>query len=414
MESDCLDLSSLEPGYTRDPHPIYAQLRADAPVRRVLLHGLPAWLVTRFDDAERLLTDPRVSNSPQSASKALRDTAPWVFANAEVGLGKMMLQLDPPDHTRLRRLVSKVFTARRVDRLRPRVEEITAELVRAFAPTGRVELISEFATPLPIRVISELLGVPGDEQDDFRRWATVVLAEPQETDVVLEAFGSIHRYLTELIAHKRQAGSQLAAPAADGADLLLALAALQHEDDRRLDETELLSMAFLLLVAGFTTTTHLIGNGMLCLLGRPDQLAALRRDPDGIDLAVEELLRYDGPTEVTAPRFAIEEIVMGDAVISPGEAILIALSSANRDAARFSDPDRLDLGRDSSRHLAFGYGLHYCLGAPLARLESKIALQAILGLDDLALAVRPDQLEWAPDAHIRGLRRLPLTFTPAG
>jgi cytochrome P450 len=418
MESEVVDLSTLEPEFSKDPYPIFATLRESGPARRVVLHGLPAWLVTRFEDAERLFTDQRVSNNPQHASEELKQAAPWVFANTAVGLSSMMLQLDPPDHTRLRRLVSSVFTARRVEDLRPRVEEITASLVASFAPRGRVELVSEFAAPLPIKVISELLGVPPPDQEDFRRWSTVVLSGSKEPGVAAEAFGSVHRYLTSLIESKHETALRLAAEAAGGAhasehpDLLVALAAVRNEVSERLDQSELLSMAFLLLIAGFMTTTHMIGNAVLALLRDPAQLAALRSDPGGIDLAVEELLRYDGPSEITAPRFATEPIALGDTVIGQGDAILIALNSANRDPARFADPDRLDLRRDSSRHLGFGYGLHYCLGAPLARLETSIALKAIVGLDDLALAAEPDELEWAPDAHLRGLRSLPLTFTP--
>src|SRR5580658_2314538 len=204
MESEVVDLSTLEPGFSKNPYPIFATLRESGPARRVVLHGLPAWLVTRFEDAERLLTDQRVSNDPRHASQELRQAAPWVFANTAVGLSSMMLQLDPPDHTRLRRLVSKVFTARRVEDLRPRVEEITASLVTSFASRGRVELVGEFATPLPITVISELLGVPPADQEDFRRWSTVVLSGSQEPGVAAEAFGSVHLYLTSLIERKHE------------------------------------------------------------------------------------------------------------------------------------------------------------------------------------------------------------------
>jgi cytochrome P450 len=412
MEADALDLSGLQPGYSTDPYPIYANLRASAPARRVLLNGLPAWLITRYEDAERVLGDPRVSNDPRHASQAVKVAAPWVFASAGAGLGRMMLLTDPPDHTRLRRMVSKVFTARRVEALRPRVEEITAQLLGSFATRGEVELIGEFATPLPVTVISELLGVPGDERDDFLTWSTTVLAGSPEPDAAMAAFTSIHRYLADLVARKQHDSIHQADGLAQTADLLTALAAAGSDDDPGLDHEELLSMAFLLLIGGFATTTNLIGNGVLSLLRNPDQLAALRREPALTGRAVEELLRYESPVEMTSPRFATADIEIGGSIIRSGEAILVALGSANRDPARFGGPDSVDISRDSTRHIAFGHGMHYCLGAPLARLEGQIGLQAILGLDQLALAVEPDELEWVHDPHVRGLRNLPLTFTP--
>jgi cytochrome P450 len=410
MQQDYFDLMSAEPDFAQDPYPTYARLRQSAPICRVVHHGLPGWLVTRYEDVQRLLTDPRVSNDPRHGSAAVRAAAPWAFAGEALGLSRHILQSDPPDHTRLRRLVGKVFTPRRVAALQPRIEQVTRELLDGFLHRGEAELIDEFAVPLPIIVIMDLLGVPREARHDFREWCRLSAAEPDDPALVFEAFGNIRGYLGRLVGEKRR---QAAAGQAT-ADLASALVAV-HDEGQRLDDDELVSMIFLLLIAGFETTVDLIGNGTLALLHSPGQLAALRADPSLIDGAIEEFIRFDGPVEMGIWRFATDDIDIGGVTIPRGDVVLIGINAANRDPGHFAAADVLDIRRDASRHLGFGHGIHYCLGAPLARLEGRIAFTALLiGCQDLALAVEPADLEWRRGPNVRGVKHLPVTFTPAG
>lgn len=318
-----------------------------------------------------------------------------------------MLRTDPPDHTRLRRLVSKAFTARRVGELRPRVQEITDRLLDDVVAAGRAELVADFALPLPVTVISELLGVPVEDRHDFQRWTDDMLlrrAEMPDPAVVNAAWEQMRSYLTKLLEAKR---------ARPGDDLLSALITARDEE-QRLNEDELIAMSFLLLVAGYITTVNLIGGGIAALLAHPDQLALLRDDPELLPGAIEEFLRYDGPVSPGIARFAREEVEIAGVTVPPGATVLIASAIADRDPARFADPDRLDITRRDNAHLAFGHGIHYCLGAPLARLEGQVAIgTALRRLPGLALAVPPGELRWRPGG-LRGPQQLPVTFTPDG
>jgi cytochrome P450 len=362
--------------------------------------GVPAWVVTRYADVLAALSDARLSNDPQHAADLdarLRDDF----------LSRCMIGTDPPGHTRLRRLVSKAFTARRVEGLRPRVQEITDTLLDRITPRGRAELVGEFALPLPITVIGELLGVPAADRDRFRTWTDDMLDRPFDarTDLagVVAAREQMHGYLRELVAAKRRHPSD---------DLLTDLIAATDEGEH-LDEQELLAMTFLLLIAGYVTTVSLIGNGTLALLRAPDQLDRLRTDPSLVPQAVEELLRFDGPVNPGLSRFALEDLEIGGVRIRRGDVVLLATAAADRDPDRFPDPDRLDVGSADPGHLAFGHGIHYCLGAPLARLEGQVAFAALLErLPDLALATAEDELRWTGGGVLRGLRELPVTFTP--
>ena len=310
-----------------------------------------------------------------------------------------MLNSDPPDHERLRRLVNKAFTARRVERLRPRITAITAELLDAM-PTGReVDLLASFAFPLPITVICELLGIPVADRDDFRAWSATILSNTAAPEVFMADATAMVGYFRALLAAKRRQPAD---------DLLSALILTRDEGDG-LREDELISMLFLLLVAGHETTVNLIASGMLALLLNPGELARLRADPGLIGGAVEELLRYMNPVNHATFRCAAEPIEIGGAQIGPGEAVFVALSGANRDPARYADPERLDLDRDSAGHLAFGHGIHYCLGAPLARLEAEIAFGALLDrFGSITLAVPAGTLRWRPSSLIHGLESLPV------
>ena len=320
-----------------------------------------------------------------------------------------MLNSDPPDHERLRKLVNKAFTARRVERLRPRITAITARLLEDMPAHGgrkvqpEVDLLASFAFPLPITVICELLGIPVGDRDDFRTWSATIVSNAAAPEVFQAHTTAMVRYFMALLAAKRRE---------PGDDLLSALIAARDEEDS-LSENELVSMAFLLLVAGHETTVNLIASGVLALLLNPAELARLRAEPALIDGAVEELLRYVSPVNHTTFRCAAEPVEIGGVRISRYDPVLIALSGANRDPARFGDPDRLDLGRDSAGHLAFGHGIHYCLGAPLARLEAEIAISALLTrFGSISLAVPAASLRWRPSTLIHGLESLPVRLAP--
>jgi cytochrome P450 len=303
--------------------------------------------------------------------------------------------------------VQKAFTPGRVAGLRPRIEAITASLLDAMAGGGSggdpgdgvVDLITAFAFPLPMTVICELLGIPDGDREEFKTWSQVILSSTATFEEYRAAGGAMYAYFTRLLADKR------AAPADD---LLSALITARDSGDS-LDEPELLAMIFLLLVAGHETTVNLIATGTLALLTHPSELSRLRSDPALLPGAVEELLRYANPLNHATDRYAPEPLEVGGVTIPAGEPVLVVTSSANRDPDRFPDPDRLDLGRDASGHVAFGHGIHYCVGAPLARLEGEIAFGALLSrFPGLSLAVDPAALRWRPSSLIHGLERLPV------
>jgi cytochrome P450 len=391
----------VDPAVLADPHPVLAELRESGPVHRLDgSTGVPVWMVTRYDDVLAALSDPRLSNDPHHAS-ALTEVLRGDF------LSRSMIGADPPEHTRLRRLVSKAFTARRVEGLRPRVQEITDALLDRITPRGSADLVAEFGLPLPITVIGELLGVPETDRDRFREWTDEMLDRPfdpgSDLALVTAARERMHGYLADLVAAKR----------ARPADDLLTDLVEATDEGERLDTQELLAMTFLLLIAGYVTTVSLIGNGTLALLRHPEQLDRLRADLSLVPQAVEELLRFDGPVNPGLTRFALEDLEIGGVRIPRGDMVMLAIAAADRDPRRYPDPDRLDVGAVDPGHLAFGHGMHYCLGAPLARLEGQIAFTAMLTrLPGLALAAREDELRWTGGGVLRSLRELPVTFVP--
>jgi cytochrome P450 len=399
MTSDtAVDLAALGAEFGRDPYPVYAGLRARGPVHRVVMpDGHEAWLVVGYEAGRAALADPRLSKA-------------WASASPDLGMrqkaaGRTMLSSDPPDHTRLRKLAVREFTPRRVQSLGPRVQEITDRLLDAMEqePSRRGDLVDAFAFPLPIAVICELLGVPNLDHDKFRTWSNTSQGHPSP-EVRQGAADALNHYLMDLLADKRKRRSD---------DLLSALLHTADQDGDRLSQEELLGMAWVLLVAGHETTVNLISNGMLALLTHPDQLAALRADPDGLlDGAVEEILRYDGPVETPTARFTTEPVEIGGTVIpGDGRLVLVAIADADRDPDRFPEPDRFDIRRDARGHLAFGHGLHYCLGAPLARLEARIALRSLLErFPRLALDTAPGAVPWRGGHLIRGPERLPVRW----
>ncbi|HEX8905495.1 MAG TPA: cytochrome P450, partial [Longimicrobiaceae bacterium] len=359
-------------------------------------------LVARYADVATLLRDARFAKDPLNVRDGKRGAGPWIPPFLRP-LTRNMLDLDAPDHTRLRALVQKAFTPRLVDGLRPRVESLVDELLSAALPGGRGDLIAQLALPLPLTIIAELLGVPRDDQPRFHRWSTRILSGTPDFRALLmiPAVRALFRYLRALFDRRR---------AEPRDDLITALVQAEEAGDR-LSEDELLGMVFLLLAAGHETTVNLIGSGVLALLRHPAQRERLRADPDLAKSAVEELVRFTSPVEVATERYAREEVEIAGVPIRRGELVLGLIGSANRDPEQFSDPDALDLAREPNRHLGFGVGAHYCLGAPLARLEAQIAIPALLErAPGLRLAVPSEALRWRKHVFLRGLRELPVLF----
>ncbi|MEV5335879.1 cytochrome P450 family protein [Streptomyces werraensis] len=407
--------------FAADPYPAYAWLREHAPVHRTKLpSGVDAWLVTRYADARQTLADNRLSKNPAHHDEpANAKGKTGIPGERQADLMTHLLNIDPPDHTRLRRLVSKAFTPRRVAEFAPRVQELTDDLIDRFTAngSGTADLIHDFAFPLPIYAICDLLGVPREDQDDFRDWAGMMIRHGGgPRGGVARSVKKMRAYLAELIHRKRQA---LPAEPAPGEDLISGLIRASDHGEH-LTENEAAAMAFILLFAGFETTVNLIGNGTYALLTHPGQRKRLQRalaegDHGLLATGVEELLRYDGPVELATWRFATEPVVIGGQRIETGDPVLVVLAAADRDPERFADPDTLDLGRRDNQHLGYGHGIHYCLGAPLARLEGQTALATLLTrLPDLRLAADPAELRWRGGLIMRGLRTLPVEFSPPG
>ncbi|MFF3625311.1 cytochrome P450 [Streptomyces sp. NPDC002467] len=382
------------------PYAAYRRLRETAPVQRVTgPGGSPAWLVTRYDDVRAALADPRLSLDKRHAAEGS-----YRGLSLPPALDANLLNMDPPDHTRLRRLVGRAFTPQRVAELRGPIRRTADDLLDALGTHGRTDLITAYAAPLPITVICDLLGVPDDHRKDFRAWTTELISpDPARPQAAKQAVVAMLAFFTELIAHKREHPAD---------DLLSDLIAVRDTDGDRLGEDELTSLAFLILMAGYENTVQLIGNAVLALLDRPELLTALRLDPSGIPRAVEELARLEGPALLAIRRFPTEDVTIAGVTVPAGETVLLSLSAANRDPDRFPDPDRLDFTRDTTGHLALGHGIHYCLGAPLARAETEIALEALLERFGSLEPAAPEP-RWRPSLRARGLVELPVVYGPA-
>jgi cytochrome P450 len=378
--------------FWRDPYPAWATVRADEPVRTAQRSDGTVWVVSRYADVRAALADQRLSKDWRYV------LPPGERAEAPAAHVPMMLMTDPPEHTRLRKLVSRTFTVRRMEELRPRVAEIATGLLDALPASGCVDIMAEYAFPLPVFVICELLGVPTEDRHDFAAWSNTMTDDATE-DEWIEASTQLQAYLGRLIDHKR----------AHPDEALLSGLVEVAEDGDRLSEPELVGMALLLLVAGHETTVNLLGNGILALLTHPEQLALLRKRPDLVPAAVEEFLRWDSPIHSAPVRFAAEDVEYSGVTIPAGSVVALSLAAANRDPGRFPDADELCVDRDAGGHVAFGHGLHHCLGAQLARIEGQEAIRLLLERRPrLSLAIDPQELVYRRSALIRGLRELPV------
>jgi cytochrome P450 len=403
-----LAFNPFDPGFRIDPYPTYRRLQAEDPVHKTPFGML---VVSRYRDCVALLRDARSSSDASNSTMYQQFMAgrdPKEVFGALAGM-RPFLFMDPPDHTRLRGLVQKAFTPKTVEQLRPRIQHLVDDLLDPVIERGSIEVIEDLAYPLPVRVITEMLGVPHDDHELFKGWSKELAGalDPDfaTPDDVLErrehAAAAFVEYFRGLIAERRRQPQD---------DLLSALIAAEDEG-HRLSEKELLSTLILLLVAGHETTVNLISNGVLAFCRNPDQLARLRDDPSLVRTAVEEILRYDPPVQFTA-RVALDDIDIDGTTLARGDQAILLLGAANRDPDQFVDPDRFDVGRQDNHHLAFGLGAHFCLGAPLARVEGQVALEAVATrLGNLALAV--EQPEYKTNIVLRGLAALPVTFTPS-
>ena len=392
-----IEWNPLDPAVIEDPYPLYHRLRAEDPVHR---SAAGIWVLSRYDDVALALRDPRFGRRGFQELISARFGTP--------GFAHSMLLQDPPDHTRLRTLVSKAFTPRAIEGLRGRVEQMVGTLLDAAADRGEMDLIADLAYPLPAGVICEMLGVPSADRDRLREWSTdiarsmdaLVISDPETVARANAAGAALYEYFEALVAERRRSPAE---------DILSALIAAEEAGDR-LSTDELYATLILLFLAGHETTANLIGNGALALLRQPAQLRRLLEHPALIDSAIEELLRYESPVQRLS-RITNQDVTLAERTIPAGSLVLALLGATNRDPAHFAEPDRLDVTRQDNRHLAFGTGIHFCLGAPLARLEGRIAFAALLRRCP-GLALATDRIEWRQTFALRALVSLPVRFSP--
>jgi cytochrome P450 len=403
------DFNPFDPRLRTNPYEVYKALREEAPV--YWSEMMQVWVLTRYDDVLASLRDHgRFSSDRLRANNRLvQQMESYRLQSGPLGRAPTMLSLDPPAHTRMRNLVNKAFTPRVVERMRPHIQEIADQLFDALPQPGSMDVMAHLAVPLPVIVIAETLGVPASDREQFKAWSTDIagsLAGPFQAPDVLErsvrSSNEIAEYFREQIAARRREPRD---------DLLSALGAAEEQGDL-LSEDEMIATCILLLVAGNETTTNLIGNGMLALLQNPDQRRRLQSDPALIASGVDEMLRYDGPAQMTS-RIVAEGLEIRGRRMEPGQVVLSVLAAANRDPEQFPEPDRLDVGRHPNRHLAFGQGIHYCIGAPLAVAEAQVAFETLLRRfpEPEPAFEAPD---WGPSFILRGLESLPIRSAAAG
>jgi len=401
-----LSLSNLlRPEVRADPYPFYAQLRSQDPVHWDEAMGF--WVLTRYADVASVYNDSRFSRAQglMGGFQRLPEPEQRIAKPVYHAYSKMMAYADPPYHTRLRGLVNKTFTPRVVEQMRPYIQQIVDSLLDAAQVTGRMDVIRDLAYPLPIIVIAEMLGLPGEERKRFKEWSDdlfailgVVRHSPNLMERASQSLAEMTDYVVALSEERRAQPKE---------DLLTALVTVVDQGER-LTREELVANVGVLLGAGHETTANLIGNGVLALLRNPDQMQKLRDNPTLVTSVVEEIMRYDNPVQIVY-RSAIEEVEMEGKRIGQGQLVNMVLGAANRDPAQFSEPDRFDVTRNESRHIGFGLGIHFCLGAPLARLEGQIAFTTLLRRFP-RLRLASDALEWQEHPTFRGLKSLPVAF----
>lgn len=402
--TDSTEADLLSWDFIQDPYLTYREMRAGTGPRRLIIKtlgaGLHAWLVAaEYGDVRRLLADPRLSKAAANAGPIIAKHSTEAASGAAI-TSESMLFSDPPQHSRLRRLFGRAFTMRRTENLRPRIEELTDQVLGSIPTGAEIDLVESVAMTIPIAVIGELLGVPRAAHHDLRRWNRTLTSVDSEQPEKYRAYMASLGYFRNLIAEKVRSH--------DTADDLIN-AMVDPGSEERFDESELLTTIFLVMNAGYETTANLISSSVYALLKHPDQLELLRGDATLIPNAVEEFLRYESPLSLSTLRYTIEPVEIGDTIIPAGEVVFLALSSANRDPVRFAEPDRLDIRRNAAAHLAFGHGIHHCVGAPLARLEGQIVLARLLEKFPRWEAAEPlDRLSWRYTLQFRGLERLPV------
>ena len=394
-----MDFNPLSPEVTANPYPYYTELRNKAPV--IWLEPFQCWALSRYADVDFALRNPQIFSSSVFTAEALGDLnpvpeVPWI------------VDMNPPDHTRLRKLANKGFAPRLIRTLEPRVQAIIQELIEPIRGQSEIDLVAIFSGPLPTIVIAEMLGVEPERRDDFKVWSDDVIratgrpTDEAERDQIRRSEAELRTYFEQMIERRRTE---------PGEDVITALVQAEEERDM-LSSKEILALAVLLLLAGNETTTNLIGNAVLTLLNHPDELAKVRADPALLPALVEEVLRYDSPVQVIFRRTA-QEVELEGGKIPAEQNVFLLLGSANRDERRFPEPDRFDIARNPQGHIAFGYGIHYCLGAPLARLEGRNALEALL-FDCLPFSCATERVEQIASLIVRGPQTLPLRFDTAG
>jgi cytochrome P450 len=397
-----------DPLFHANPELTFMELRHKAPIQKIILNDdFPIWLISKFDDAVNVLRDPRFIKSPNnlktlhsepSERKTKETTSSYILRRFH------MLANDPPEHTRLRGFAQKAFTPKIATRMRPRIQEITNELIDKIKNDNKFDFIDDFAYQLPIIVIAELLGLPVEDREKLRNWSDTLI-EVQITQKnkksIDESSEAFINYLNTVFALRRKN---------PGSDLISAFLKLESEEEH-LTENELYATIFLLIIAGHETTVNLISNGMHSLLCHPEQLTLLKNNPALIHSAVEEILRYNGPVTNSTMRLAAEDVLINGITIKKGEGVLTIFASANQDESKFDNSLNFDITRKNNKHLAFGYGIHFCIGAPLARLECEIAINTIVNrLPNIKLDTTADPPEWRTSNIIRGLKKFPVVY----
>jgi cytochrome P450 len=393
-----VDITS--PSFRANPFPIFKEWRHDKPVAPVKVFGERAWVITRYDDVLATLKDERFVKNRNNATN--RKSNMWVPGFVKP-LTSNMLDADVPDHTRLRSLVHQAFVPRLIAQMQERVHTLAHELIDRVQAKGEMDLIEDFALPIPMTVISEMLGVPERDRDNFSKWSNTMVSISKPTDGVLALpdLYKVVRYLRKLFREHR----------ARPKDNLTTLLLQAEAEGSKLSEDELVSMVALLLSAGHETTVNLIGNGILALMQHPEQRQKLSAEPDLMKSAVEEIVRYTPPVLMSTHRYAKENLEVAGTTIPKGDLVLVALGSANHDETKFEQPETLMLDRKNNKHVGFGLGIHYCLGAPLARLEASIAFQVLFErLPQVRLAIKPEALQWNSSIVVRGMKSLPVKF----